>query len=328
MITQIKYPSRLKGLMAAVVFSVLAHAVIVMAIRIAPLVRIAMGFRDIEYVEEAYDKGILVQFTKRLEYPQGYAGFRAPQKTGSLDDLKKEEERRRRLEARRKRERELAEKRAAEERAKAEEKAKAVEKEAQLASDAGKAGAEPKPTPTPSPSGYGSFGKINTKPIKDQIQRLYQAKLDGVLNIPNSKFKVGVQGSVNPDGTLAKYSVHISSGIQEIDESAMAILAAVSESRALGPLSRLTSITMVLNIDENAELTVTGFTSNETDAIDLKNLADVALFAARFKKADDQAAMVMLNNLKVKRTGTRIDAVISVPKEMAKETLARSMEKK
>ncbi|HEY6399881.1 MAG TPA: hypothetical protein VI479_00640, partial [Blastocatellia bacterium] len=283
MITQIKYSSRAKGLMMAVIFSVFVHVVIVLAIRISPIVRIVMGFRDIEYVEEAYDKGILVTFTKRLEYPQGYAGFSAPKKTGSLDDLKKEEERRRRLEARRKRERELAEKRAAEERAKAEEKAKAAEKEAQVASNAGNPG-EPKPTPTPNPSGYGSFGKINTKPIKDQIQRLYQAKIDGVLKIPDSKFTVGVKGSVNPDGTLADYQVHISSGIPEIDQSAMAILAAVSESRALGPLSRLTSITMVLTIDKNAELAVTGVTKNEDDAKDLKNLADVALFAARIKK--------------------------------------------
>jgi hypothetical protein len=322
MITHIKYPSRAKGLMIAVIFSVLAHVVIVLAIRIAPIVRIAMGFRDFEYVDEAYDKRILIDFSKGLKYPPGYLGFQAPKKTSSLDEMKKDEERRRRVEARRKRERELAEKRAAEEKAKIEEKAKAAEKNVDIAK------AEPKPTPTPNPSGYGSFGKINTAPIKDQIKRLYQAKQDGKLIIPDSKFRVGVTGSVNPDGTLANYRVHISSGIPEIDESAMAILAAVSESRALGPLSRLTSITMVLEIDQSAQLTVTGFTSNETDAIDLKNLADFALFAARFKKADDQAAMIMLNNLKVKRTGTRIDAVISVPKETAKETLAKTMDKK
>jgi hypothetical protein len=320
MITQIKYPSRAKALVMAILISVLAHAVIVLAIRIAPIVRFAMGFRDFEYVEAPYNKGILIDFSKRLKYPSGYAGFRSPQKTGSLDAMKKEEERRRRLEARRKRERELAEKRAAEERAKAEEKARA-EKNGDLAA------AEPKPTPTPRPDGYGSFGKINTAPIKDQIQRLYQAKKDGKLNIPDGKFRVGVSGSVNPDGTLADYKVHISSNIPEIDESAMAILAAVSESRALGPLSKLTSITMVLDIDQNAQLTVTGITSNESDAINLVSLAQFALIAARFKKSDDQAAMVMLNNLKVHRTGTRIQAVISVPREMAKETLAKTMDK-
>jgi hypothetical protein len=275
-----------------------------------------MGLSEIEYVDEDYNRAILIDFSKKLRYPPGYLGFRAPKKTKSLDDMKKEEERLRRLEERRRRERELAEKRAAEQRARAEDEARAA-----------LANAEPKPTPTPRPDGYGSFGKINTAPIKDQIQRLYQAKKDGKLIIPDGKFKVGVTGSVNPDGTLADYRVHIPSGIQSIDDSAMAILAAVSESRALGPLSQLTSITMVLDIDQNAQLIVTGFTSNETDAANIVNLAQAALLIARFKKSDDQAAMVMLNNLKVNRTGTRIQAIISVPKEMAKETLAKTMDK-
>jgi len=316
MITQIKYPSRAKGLMMAVLFSVLTHAVILLAIRIAPIVSLAMGFSEIKWVEEPYNPAILIKF-KRLPYPPGYLGFLHPKKTRSLDDIKKEEERIRRLEERRKRARELAEKRAAEERAKAEEKARAE-----------MANAEPKPTPTPKPdSGYGSFGKINTAPIKDQIQRLYLAKKDGKLRIPDGKFKVGVEGTINPDGTLAKYRVHVPSGIPEIDDSAMAILAAVSESRALGPLSKLTSITMVLVIDQEAQLTVDGFTSTETDASNLHNLADIAVFAAKRKKGDDPAAMVMLNNLKIKHTGNHIQAVIKVPKEMAKETLAKSMDK-
>lgn len=321
MITQIKYPSRRKGLILALFFSILAHAVIVLAIRIAPIVRIAWGLRGIEYVEEDYNRAILIDFSKRLQYPPGYAGFRAPQKAKSLDELKKEEERRRRLEERRKRERELAEKREAEERAKAEEKAKAERKTEDIAK------AEPTPTPTPRPDGYGSFGKINTAPIKDQIQRLYQAKKEGKLIIPEGKFRVGVEGSVNPDGTLSNYRVSIPSGIPEIDDSAMAILAAVSESRALGPLSQLTSITMVLDIDQKAELTVTGFTGNETDAVNIVNLAQAALLIARFKKSGDQAAMIMLNNLKVQRDGTRIQAIISVPKDAAKDTLAKTMEK-
>ncbi len=323
MLTQIKYPSRKKGLILALFFSVLAHAVVLLTVRVAPVVRMAMGFRDIEYVEEDYNRAILIDFSKRLQYPPGYAGFRAPQKAKSLDDVKKEEERRRRLEERRKRQRELAAKREAEERAKAEEEAKA--KAEAKAEDIAKA--EPTPTPTPKPDGYGSFGKINTAPIKDQIQRLYLAKKDGKLVIPNGKFKVGVEGSVNPDGTLSNYRVSIPSGIQEIDDSAMAILAAVSESRALGPLSQLTSLSMVLEIDQKAELTVIGFTSNETDAINIVNLAQAALLVARFKKSGDQAAMIMLNNLKVTRTGTRIQAIISVPKDAAKDTLARTMEK-
>jgi hypothetical protein len=314
MITQIKYPSRAKGLLMAVLFSVLAHAAILLAIRVAPIVSIAMGFRGVEFVDEPYNKKIIIDTIGWLEYPPGYLGFRPPQKTKSLDDIKKEKERIRRLEERRKRERDLAEKRKAEERAKAEEEAKAKLAQAE-------------PTPTPSPSGYGSFGKINTAPIKDQIQRLYLAKKDGKLRIPDGKFRVGVSGSINPDGSLAEYHVHIPSGIPEIDDSAMAILAAVSESRALGPLSKLKEITMVLDIDQEAQLTVIGFTSTETDASNLHNLADIAVFAAKRKKVDDPAAMVMLNNLDIKHKGNRIQAIIKVPKEMAKETLARSMDK-
>jgi hypothetical protein len=315
MITQIKYSSRAKGLLLAVLFSVMAHAAIVLAIRVAPIISIAMGFREIEYVEEDYNRAILIDFSKkRLQYPAGYVGFRAPQKTSSFEDAK-EEERRRRLEERRKSERELAEKRKAEERAKTEAQTKDMTK------------ADPAPTPTPQHDGYGKFGKINTAPIKDQIQRLYQAKKDGKLLIPEGKFNVGVTGSINPDGTLSNYHVHIPSGILEIDESAMAILRAVSESRALGPLSTMTSLTLVLNIDQAAQLTVTGFTNNETDAINIVNLAQAALLIASFKKSGDQSAMVMLNNLKVNRTGNRIQAVISVPKELAKDTLAKTMEK-
>src|SRR5262245_54826485 len=313
MITQIKYPSRAKGLMAAVLFSVLVHAAILLTIKVAPIVSIAMGFRGVEFVDETYNKKVLINISD-FRYPPGYLGFRAPKKTSSLDEMKKEEARRKKEEARRKREAELAKKREAEKRAKAEEEAKA-----KLA----KAG----PTPTPSPSGYGSFGKINTAPIKDQIQRLYLAKKDGKLRIPDGKFTVGVSGSINPDGTLAEYHVHIPSGIPEIDDTAMAILAAVSESRALGPLSKLKEITMVLDIDQEARLTVIGFTSTETDASNLHNLADIAVFAAKRKKVDDPAAMVLLNNLDIKHTGNRIQAVIKVPKEMAKETLARSMDK-
>src|SRR5499426_85457 len=315
MITQIKYPSRAKGLMAAVLFSILAHAAILLAIRVAPIARIAMGFGGIEWVDDPkYNKAIIIDTSEWLIYPDGYLGFGRPKKTRSLDEMKKDESRRRHLEERMKREQELAKKREAEERAKAEEEAKAKLAKAE-------------PTPTPSPSGYGSFGKINTAPIKDQIQRLYLAKKDGKLRIPDGKFTVGVAGSIKPDGTLAKYHVHIPSGIPEIDDSAMAILAAVSESRALGPLSKLKEITMVLEIDQEAKLTVIGFTSTETDARNLHNLADIAVFAAKRKKVDDPAAMVMLNNLDIKHAGNRIQAVIKVPKEMAKETLAKTMDK-
>ncbi|MEP7339667.1 MAG: TonB C-terminal domain-containing protein, partial [Acidobacteriota bacterium] len=262
---------------------------------------------------------------KPLSYPSGYIGFRPPEKTKSLEEIKKEEERqqkrkiqreaerRNREEARLAKEREEIAKREAEEKAKAEQIAKAETPSS--------------PTPTPRPDSYGAFGRINTAPIKDQVKQLYDAKKEGKLALPEGKLKVGVTGTVRDDGTLADYRITTSSGIAEIDKAALAILAAVSESKALGPLHQLNSLSMVLEIDQTAQLIVTGFTDKEEDAINITNLAQAALLVARFKKSGDAGAMVMLNNLKVTRTGQRIQAVISMPREKASETLTKTMDK-
>ncbi len=317
MISLIKHPKRSRGLTIAAVASVLAHIVLVTVLYYSPVVGIALKLRGVEFVEDEYDRGILITFSRKLKYPPGYIGFRTPEKIKTLEEIKQEEERiakreaarRKRVEARLAKQREEDAKREAEEKAKAEELAKA------------------EATPKPTADGYGSFGKINTAPIKDQVQRLYDAKKEGKLVLPEGRLKVGVTGNVNPDGSLSDYKISISSGIKEIDDSALAILAAVSESKAMGPLAQLTSLSMVLDIDQNAQLIVTGFTANEQDAINITNLAQAALLVARFKKSSDQGAMLLLNNLKVTRNGQRIQAIISMPREKATESLAKTMEK-
>lgn len=314
MISLIKYPARKRGLAIALILSVFVHAGLVVFLRYGPLLQVAMGMRDIEFVDEEYDRVILIDFSKKLAYPSGYIGFLVPTKIESLDEQKKEQERLDRREAARKRrEREKAEaaRRAAEEQAKA---------EAELAR------AEAQKPQTPKNDGYpGGFGKINTAPIKDQIQRLYSANKEGKLPIPDGKLRVGVAGSINSDGTLSNYKIIVPSGIKEIDDAALAILEAVSVSRALGPLSNLSSLSMVLDIDQVAELNVIGFTSNEQDARAIVDLANTVLLFARIRKSNDPAAMIMLNNLKVTRTGQRVQATISVPRQKAKDTLAQSM---
>jgi hypothetical protein len=336
MISLIEYPKRKKGLILAAVASIIVHIAIIGAIRNATFLSLAMGLREIEFVEEDYNRLILINFSKKLKYPAGYAGFRAPEKIASLDDIKKAEARREAAERRRKqkedeerREREAREvaEREAEVKAKADALAKA-EKDARE-QELAKAAADPVPTPTPKPaeSGYGRFGKINTRPIKEQLQRLYDAKKEGKLVIPDGKFKVGVEGSIAADGTIASYRISVPSGIEEIDEAAKAILAAVSESRALGALHSLTSLSLVLEIDQTAELRVVGYANTEQDAADITSLAQVALLAARLRKSEDPTAMIMLNNLKVSRAGSRINAVISVPRQQASDSLANAMNK-
>ncbi|MEO6724584.1 MAG: hypothetical protein ABIU20_10415 [Blastocatellia bacterium] len=329
MINLIEHPKRRAGFIIAALVSVFVHIALIFIIRAAPVFQLAMHLREIQFVDEDYNHAILITFSKPLSYPSGYIGFRPPEKTRSLEEIKKEQEselkrkanreaeRRKREDERLAKEREEIAKRETEDKAKAEQIAKAE--------------TPPVPTPRPAtpamPNEYGAFGKINTAPIKDQVKQLYDAKKDGKLTLPEGRIKVGVTGIVKDDGTLADYRIIASSGIPEIDQAAMAILAAVSESKALGPLRQLNSLSMVLEIDQTAQLIVTGITDKEEDAINITNLAQAALLVARFKKSGDVGAMVMLNNLKVTRTGQRIQAVISMPREKASETLTKTMDK-
>ena len=192
MISLIKYPKRTRALLWAFVFSVALHLFGIAVMRYGPVLRMAMGLGELEYVDEAYNRAILIDFSKKkLKYPSGYAGFRSPQKVKSLDEMKKEEARRRRLEEARRRREEEERRRREEEiaRREAEEKARA-EQEARAQADLAKANAQPTPAPTPPADGYGRFGKINTAPIKDQIQRLYDAKKAGTLVLPEGKLRV------------------------------------------------------------------------------------------------------------------------------------------
>ncbi|HQR32417.1 MAG TPA: TonB C-terminal domain-containing protein [Blastocatellia bacterium] len=329
MITLIRHPKRKKGFMIAVAASVVVHVALCIAVYYAPIFGLAMKLRGVEFVDEDYNHAILIDFSKKLEYPSGYLGFRPPDKVKSLEEIEKDEKekaRRAKLEAARRREQErLAEQRRQQEEAaqrEADEKAKA-DALAQASTESEK----PVEKPADKPETYGAFGRINTAPIKDQVKRLYDAKQDGRLVLPEGRLKIGVTGTVKADGTLVDYKITHSSGIKEIDDAALAILAAVSESKAMGPLHQLTSLSMVLDIDQQAQLIVTGFTENEEDARNITNLAQAALLVARFKKSNDEGAMLMLNNLKVRRDGQRIQAIISMPREKATESLTKTMAK-
>lgn len=301
-------------MVVAAVLSIVVHTVGSLAFWYYPLIATAIGLRNIEFVDESYDRAILIDFSKRLNYPPGYSGFRPPDKILTLDEVARREKRRReREEARRQaRARELA----------------ARQERENLASVVNLAKDEPGPAPTPVPpkDGYpGGFGKINTAPIKGQVQRLYDSYKAGKIVFPEGKLRVGVSGRINADGTLTECKIIMASGLEDIDRAALAILEAVSASRALGPLHDLTSLTMVLNVAQQAELSVVGFTSSEQAAANIVNLANAALLYARFKKVDDSGAMVLINNLKVTRTGQRVHAVISMPRSKASESLAQTM---
>ncbi len=324
MITLIQHPSRKRALLATLCLSLFFHFVGMVVVKYVPLFRLVYSLRGIEFVEEDFDKRILVTFTKRLSYPSGYAGFHPSKKQLTPEEIKRLEARRQALAAKR----EAAERKRQEQEANAAAKEAAARREAEAkAQTIAQAAPTPTPAPTPKSEYPGGFGKINTTPIKAQVQRLYDAKQEGKLVLPAGKLRVGVSGIIRADGTLGNYKLIIPSGLPEIDKAALAILDAVSESRALGPLHEITSLSMILSVDERAELSVVGFTANEQAAANIVNLANAAILYARLKKADEPAAMVLINNLKVSHTGQRVQAVISMPRQKASDSLAQTMQK-
>ncbi len=306
MMTIVQYPKRRVG--QAVAASILLHLVLAAGLRYGPVIRVAMGWGGIEYVDADYNRAILIDFSKGFRYPPGFLGFVAPTKVKSLEEIAREEARRARREAGQRR-------RNAE---KSEESAEDLARKEESQEPA-------KPTEASNSAYPGGFGRINTAPIRDQIQRLYQANREGVLVIPDGRLRVGVAGSINRDGTLRNYRLIYPSGIPAIDASALAILQAVSESRALGPLHNLTSISMIIEIDQIAQMNVVGFAGSEEEARAVVDLANTALLFARVAKAQDVAVMTMLNNLKVSRSGQRVEAVMRMARQTATAALHRTM---
>ena len=317
MITIVKYPKRQVGLGLAVALSVILHVLVAFGLRYALTIRTALGLEGVEFVDADYNRAILIDFSKGFRYPPGFLGFVAPTRVKSLEEIRREDERRaRREEARRRRMAGRGE----------EASSSAAEMVAQPAESSAERTTNGGGSPGSSGAAYpGGFGRINTAPIRDQIQQLYKANQAGLLVIPTGRLRVGVTGGIRPDGTLKNYRLIYPSGIPEVDASALAILEAVSESRALGPLHNLTSISLIIEVDQMAQLNVVGFAGSEDEARAIVDLANAALLYARVVKSQDAAVMTMLNNLRVTRSGQRVEAVMRMARQTATAALHRSM---
>lgn len=309
-------PTR-KRILVGLLCSAIVHAIGYGVFRFVPIARLALNLSELEFVDAAYDKNILLTLAKPMRYPGDYPGFAAPTKSLDLDQLKEEEKRRQRA---------LAE---AKRRAEAEAKRKAEAEARQQAEDAAKkatAQAAPTPSPSPTPSG---FKPINTRPIRDQVTRLYELKQEGKLVFDENNLKVGVMGEIKPNGRIENARVFIPSGNPQIDKAALAILDAVSEAEALGPLSKLTSLSMILTIDDQqASLVTVGFAESPEVAGALQFLAKQAVALGKKLKEADPASMVFLDNIKITQSSNRLTATIAVPRQVAKDTLAKAMAKK
>ncbi len=308
-------PTR-KRVLLGVLCSVIVHAIGYSLFQFAPVARFALGIGQYQFVDEAYNRAILIDLSKPLRYPGDYPGFAAPTKTLDLEKLKAEEKKR--LQA------------LAEAKRQAEKAAREADKKRDAAAQTIAQKTEPKPTPTPAPKPTPSgFKPINTRPIREQMQRLYELKQAGKLVFNESNLRVGVTGEIKPDGGIANAKIFIPSGNPQIDRAALSIVEAVSEAKALGPLSQLSSLSMVLTLDDQrAQLVTVGFAPNPETAGALRVLAKLFLDNGKRIKAADPASMIFLDNIQLSQSSNRITATVSVPRQVAKDTLSKTMAKK
>ena len=309
---------------AGLLVSAAVHLIGYAVLTVVPIARLALGFQDIKFTDTEYNRAILIDFSKPLKYPGNYSGFAVPAKTVDLEKVKKTElQRQKTLKKVKEKEAERIEKEAqleAQRRVKAEVIAKSNPPKTE----------EPKKEESniPPKASATTFKPINTRPIRDQIQRLYELQQEGNLVFDETRLRVGVSGDVQADGSIKNERVAIKSGNPQIDRAALAIIKALSESNALGPLARLTSLTIILDVNEQrAQLTATGFAKSSEEVSQLQFLAWSGLKLARNKKDRDSASMLLLNNIQVSQTGNRLQATITVPRQVAVETVAKTLSK-
>ena len=198
----------------------------------------------------------------------------------------------------------------AREKAERERKAK-EEADRKAAEEAAKLAAEKKP------SSSTQFGEINIAPIKDIVANLSKLFEEGGLDIPEMKFSVMAGFKVMPDGSFENIKILESSKSKIIDRNAMEILSNIGESKALGPVSNLSSATISLQVTEDlARIRIMAFAPTPEIAKEKADLLNVLFWALRMKeKSPDLGQLLKL--IKVKNEGKRVDTDLMVPRAQA-----------
>jgi len=161
------------------------------------------------------------------------------------------------------------------------------------------------------------FGEINIAPIKDTVANLSKLFEEGGLDIPEMKFSVMAGFKVMPDGSFENIRIIKSSGSKIIDSNALEILSNIGESKALGPVSNLSSTTISLEVtDDLARIRIMAFAPSPEIAKEKADLLNVLFWALRMKeKSPDLGQLLKL--IKVKNEGKRVDTDLVVPRAQA-----------
>ena len=297
------------------IISVAVHSVLIAVLFVVSMLTPFLG---IHITEHKYNTIDIEALLKPLHYPPGMLRGPSSGPQMSLEEIRKRAEERKKREEEARLERE---KRRQEE----EERAKKAE-EARKAEDAKKE-QEAKAAQTKPSS---SFGEINVEPIKDIVRDLYQMYQSGQLDLGDN-YSIMASFRILPDGSIPKESIHIvhSSGSKMVDTKGMEVLWRLGESRALGPLSSLSSNTIELRVNDTVtKLSITSFAPTAEEAkTKVTQLSFLLKLVGAQQKTKNPMVSELLSHLVMKADNKRIDADMTVPKARASQMMQTQFSK-
>ncbi|HEX5734863.1 MAG TPA: TonB family protein [Blastocatellia bacterium] len=279
----------------AITISLLLHAAILAAIAFHDAFRM---YRSVEGFQIGDYGG---QATVRIINPADYGYGKKPQqiaapprRVGKLDEIKRKEK---------------VEKKS--------EQAETAEDKKQ-SDEASETPAEQKPVQ--SDQSEPKFGRLDTNPIKHHVAVLWQAHEAGRLSVPDP-FSITAACKVNPDGSFSNVRIVESSGSEELDRTALAILFEISSQRAFAPLSRLASVSVKLEVGAGAaSFSLVGFAPNSAVASEMAGQYQTMISAARMFVSNAQTKQ-LLANTSVRNDMTRVSARVSLPRSVASKMM-------
>jgi TonB family protein len=181
---------------------------------------------------------------------------------------------------------------------------------------------EEPPKDEPQPAATGTFGKISGGALKPHLQQIYRAYEQGRLT--TDAFTVTVACKAQPDGSLTDIKLAKSSGDELIDKTAVNIVKEIGAMRALGPLARLSSLSITLQKTPTASsLTAVGFATDPDVTTDFANQLGFLKMASRFKMENDDQRR-LLDNVQIASSGNRVSVTLGLPTSVAGDMMRKS----
>jgi hypothetical protein len=296
---------RLRPVLASSAF---VHSFLIVYLLYIAIVSPYAGIRIVNKAYREFDPAMLGP----LYYPPGIFKPKIPNQTLSLEEIRARARKRQEdlARAREKADREREERERVER-----EKA---EKERQIAE--AKAAEEKKAADSKPAAGAFEFNEAALKDVVGKIYQLYEA---GGIDVDLSNFSVTLGFKIEPDGSISNVKTLRSSGSKAVDLKAADVLWTIGESKALGPLSTLSSNSIRLDLNEQiARLTITGFAPTPDEAKKKANDLNGLFFMLRMvQKGKNPDVAELLAMARIKSDNKRIDANLTVSRERAAQLM-------